>query len=1106
MSTLSSSKLNQIEYIIQNNKKITLNAQCIGINPSTLPFISLKDDFHRSNLFFKCIKDNKSIPLDIKALPVEEEKKFIESIREYLKGKKNINKEFLNFLGRPNISFNDLDIEYRNYSYGSLPDSSGNRVQSALKAFECEKKATTYSGLLDRYITNILKYTYEKQLYSLDLELYHTNNVSSAENNFTPYILDEVGIYITNNLIEDIGVHKGLGLPDIVDVKDSIYILTDNKIDYIIEKIPGEIEKYRINAKNLYNSQLFRDLIKGDHILDIHPRLVYLLYNDPKTRSLLGNEMIEYNPRNPSINASINAEVQQTLGHVRPIFNGKLVKSWMKPERVELAVFYWALCWSVFNNTHIPDFYITPYNEQVAFINKFIREAEPSRLEEEVTSIMATVDWAADRKESVSPNQRFRAFMDELIRMAPSQIAQTGNTRRNYTVKRGKAHYAAQRRAVSLVKDQCKGVNPAKLAATGEEDDYHRSLVFFKALKDREPISLASKGVEDEQEFVGQWIDSLIGIHNQVAWSIYFFLGLPYTTSVREVEEAYIEFINSSALAAFGCKRRSSGSIRNITDFLNILLHDARRTHNTHYPPPVKATSPGKNAGPPASKNNSKFRWGGAMPDFYKYYLPEITAAPTTCKLPASAKALEKIPALSLEQMFKRALLFWKRVQDGLPVPINERALPPAEEEAFIAAWKGAIAGAADRASASADRSAQPALPAADEEAVSLEFLRATDATRAQYESEFNNVTLPLSAFDCKRRPDGSLSFNRLVGYIQKTAAERQYAFEANVLGAEFGTLAAGAVSLATVAFVSDRETPVQRMVGKTAVAVPAAETLFIQVGSAYQARPGKPYILPGDALLKAALPRVAFTQRAVVDLHPKVAYFLWKDPKLRNELLLPCFGEAFMPSFRAVHKSLQGYENEFAAVYYQLCYDAAHWVPSGKLAGSNAAYYGGNNSRVPSAGLFPLTPPQSPRGSIVEDSNTSPTRRSINGSPQSVITSVPAPIASSAPSNRHTKTPADFYRLPNSDKYAKIIQFLQANPDYTLPSLQWTTPKRGFFSRLFTRKRKPIMNVLRNLKKQPANKTNSIVLEMLFTEGQTGPMVLQNGGRRRNITRRIRR
>lgn len=947
---------NRVYYSIKN-KYITLDNQCNIKNSKKLNPISAEDDFHRSNLFLKYIRDKKPIPLNIKALPPQEEAEFINEWRNGLNNREKKNNQYKEdpttwsintFLGLKGIDYTIINNEYKKFSHGLSIGSEG-----ALLAFDCKLKSSTFSGELDRHIYHIMLPDRLRD-YAIDYDTYKSPNridyPSLSTGNITPNKLENVNICIIQN-DNELTINEDLmTIPYI----DTMYIFTDNDIMYT-----DAIKNMLIKGKYLLNIRLLQDLIAGNHILDIHPRLIFLMYTDSKARPLLDQ-----------------------------IFGGNLLpKGRLRFTSDEQAAFFWALCWEYYHNPrtlkkNLDDtpFYSTSYVRKWALIDAHYREH--------------SIDDRTERSSNRSAQQA-SPVADEVI----ERILETTDW-----AMRGKGTVAAQRKRRMADRD------------------------IFRAL----------------------------------------FAQLPRPTDAELGENVY------RALVTDFTKRGISK---------NVIL------------PHLTGSKPSN------SSNNKKLSFGGAMPDFYKYYLPELTASPTTCKLPASAKALEKIPALSLEQMFKRALLFWKRVQDGLPVPINERALPAAEEGAFIRAWQGAIAGKADSVSASADRSAQPALPAADEEAASLEFLRATEATKTQYESEFNNVSMPLSAFDCKRKPDGSLSFNRLIGYIMKTATERQYAFEANVLGAEFGTLAAGAVGLSTVAFVSDRETPVQYQTGagKTAAAAPATETLFIQTGPtiSYQARPGKPYIVPGDALLKAALPRAAFTQRAVVDLHPKVAYFLWRDPKLRKELLLPCFGEAFLPSFRAIHKSLKGYENEFAAVYYQLCYEAAHWVPRGELIESNAAYYGGNNEdRVPSAGLFPLTPAQSPRGSIVEETHV--INRSA-ASPQSVISSVPPP------SNNHTKTPANFYRLPNSNKYAKIIKFLQANPGYTLPSLQWTTPKRGFFSRLFTRKRKPIMNVLRNLKKQPANKTNSIVLEMLFTKEDTGPMVLQSGGRRLNITRRTR-
>lgn len=941
------------QYSIKN-KFTTLEGQCGNIVPNKLPQITQEDDFHRSIVFFKALKERRPVSLALRSLSVEEEDAFVEA---WAAGLRRIpleriedigawvNWSMYEFLGLPRtVTESDLRIAYLGYAHGieQITHTTNRRrpENNALAAFGCKRRANTRQGEFRRYLTDIVMPKRVRE-YSFDEEKFRGGaSVSKGSGYDTPRTLDKATIVITSK--QDSMVLTDAETLDVSPYRDALYIFTDTTLTY------DKTTTYRVTASDLPSLRLLQDLIAGGHILDIHPRLLFLMYGDARARPLL----------------------DRIFGSGSLLGGGRL--AFTSPAQ---AAFFWALSWEYYQNPRTVKKYFDEYPfYRVSYERKWVMMDEYYKRQtiddEAVARVLETVDWAT------------------------------------------RGTVAAQRKQGMAVRD------------------------IFRALYEQLPMPTSA----------------------ELQANVYKYL-----------ESAFIERgISESVIKPYfnGSKRLSKRSIHNMSQ----------------------------------NNDGSNLNRGGAMPDFYKYYLPELTAAPTTCKLPASTKALEKIPALSLEQMFKRALLFWKRVQDGLPVPVNERGLPAAEEEAFIRAWQGAIAGAADRASASAGRSAQPALPAADEEAASLQFLRATDATKAQYESEFNNVAMPLSAFDCKRRPDASLSFNRLVGYIQKTGAERQYAFEANVLGTEFGTLAAGAATLSTVAFVSDRETAVQTVDGKTAVAAPASETLFIQTGAgiSYQARPGKPYILPGDALLKAALPRAAFTQRAVVDLHPKVAYFLWRDPKLRNELLLPCFGEAFLPSFRAVHKSLKGYEDEFAAVYYQLCYEAAHWVPRGELIESNVAYYGG---RVPGAGVFP-----SPRGSIIEN-NVNMITRSNATSPQSVITSIPASV------NSYARTPATFYRLPNREKYAKIILFLQAHPTYKLPALQWATPKQGFFSRLFTRKRKPLMNTWRNLQRSKSTysqeniQSNSVMLDSLFgaMEDQPTPPHLQLNAAKLGGTRKRR-
>jgi hypothetical protein len=107
---------------------------------------------------------------------------------------------------------------------------------------------------------------------------------------------------------------------------------------------------------------------------------------------------------------------------------------------------------------------------------------------------------------------------------------------------------------------------------------------------------------------------------------------------------------------------------------------------------------------------------------------------------------------------------------------------------------------------------------------------------------------------------------------------------------------------------------------------------------------------------------------------------------------------------------------------------------------------------------------------------------------------------------------PADFYRLSNSEKYARIIGFLNGNPAYKIPAPTMLQPKQGFFSRLFTRKRKSLLNEWRKIQpnrglSQENIQSNSVMLASLFgaAEGQPPTRIRLEGGLRRKATRRRR-
>lgn len=910
------------QYTLKNTVT-TLADQCRRINPDKLPRISQEEDFHRSIVFFKALRDKVPINLAMKALPQEEEDRFIEEWRQGLaqvepnerdptkKRRAEIQWTMRSFLNLPeSVTDADLDMAHIDFGHGieAAIQYKNKPANNALLAFNCRQRANIRQGPIARFLTDIVTPKRVRE-YSFDEEKFTGVFVSLGTDFNTPTKLVDATISVLNQPTELL-----VGPTDTAPYQDTLYILTDRRIQYTSSRA------YTITAKRLPEVRLIGDLIRGGHILDIHPRLAYLMYMDPSTRPLVdeiyGGSLI---PRQP----------YQLLSN-------------------ELVAFYFALCWEYFHDEKTPKSYggTIPFN------------------------------W-------LSYPVKYQMISTFYV---PSATA----TNNDYMI------------------------DTARISPIGD----------------------------DVVERIMTTVDWATGRRRQRPTFTQLYAALPRPT---DSDRAQVQ-INRFGLDSLASSNPQIGQ----------LLAGKSRGRRSIY-----------------ANNESRFTWnGGAMPEFFKYYAPEVVDIRKTCP-EKSVRALEKIPRLSLEGMFRRAVLFWKYIRDKLPVPLTVVALPPAEERAFIAEWQRAVAGSEDA------------------EAASLAFLGANDATVAEYERTFNAETLLLLAHGCKARPDASMLFNRLIGYILKTDRQRQYAFEANVLGAECGALADGAAQLTAISFITrpDAQVQVECDPKKGVTAVVADRALFVLTDDSIGYQTGsKAYTLQGPAILKAALPRDVFQGKKVLDLHPKVAYFLWKDPVLRRELLLPCFGEGFLPAFsdlvgKKTYKSLASYEDEFARIYYQLCYDVAHAAVRINLG--DADMLGGNGAA--GTGILGLSP-------------------------------VASPVASSYPSRANriksmlaaTPHPADFYRLPNDIKYARIIGFLNANPAYKIPAPTMLQPKQGFFSRLFTRKRRPLLNEWRTIQpnrglSQENIQSNSVMLASLFGafEGQQPTRIRLEGGLRRKSTRR---
>jgi hypothetical protein len=134
------------------------------------------------------------------------------------------------------------------------------------------------------------------------------------------------------------------------------------------------------------------------------------------------------------------------------------------------------------------------------------------------------------------------------------------------------------------------------------------------------------------------------------------------------------------------------------------------------------------------------------------------------------------MPLASAEEQFKRGLLFFRSLQQGVKPSVCERQLPAEEEAQFIADWKRVMA-------------------THDTTKYSTKFLQFCDKflnipTNERIDRDINEVfvrflkggnnkTLPLTAFNCaKKGPENNSDFGRFNDFLFLSNNERQYRFD----------------------------------------------------------------------------------------------------------------------------------------------------------------------------------------------------------------------------------------------------------------------------------------------------------------------------------------
>jgi len=280
----------------------------------------------------------------------------------------------------------------------------------------------------------------------------------------------------------------------------------------------------------------------------------------------------------------------------------------------------------------------------------------------------------------------------------------------------------------------------------------------------------------------------------------------------------------------------------------------------------------------------------------------------TTPQCPSvNEEILKKMPLASAEEQFKRSLLFFRYLQQGVKPSICERQLPPEEEAQFISDWKRVMA-------------------THDTKKYLTKFLQFCDKflnipTNERIHAEINEVfvrflkggdnkTLPLTAFNCtKKGPENNSDFGRFNETLFMSEEDRQIQFEEFDFKQE--RLAQGKNTLPSVAvettstditdlsiLIYDYSKPDVKSFGDDINQHSAKDLMYISANKSIINYSNEYDIITiiGKTIFKQKLIRELFTQNAVVDVHPWLMYLLQTTPATHESFMSRAFGGSMSP------------------------------------------------------------------------------------------------------------------------------------------------------------------------------------------------------------------
>lgn len=404
----------------------------------------------------------------------------------------------------------------------------------------------------------------------------------------------------------------------------------------------------------------------------------------------------------------------------------------------------------------------------------------------------------------------------------------------------------------------------------------------------------------------------------------------------------------------------------------------------------------------------------------------------------ANYKRAKQIPLESWEDNYRRVLVFYKAIRDSngeIPkIPLDKALLDKKEEEKFVADWKDFLLD----------------LPVGVDKAIASlqQFLKVNprSMTLAQFDAQvglFNRAWEgrdggPLLAFNCRKRGNpGQGGLARFINNILAGPEEKEILIQKervfctrprSVYAGQIAPkkLADICINLLTLGTESISEARERQVVGDNEI-ISNIDTLYILTNDNPEKIPiyGFPISSTGITKMPLYFNRI-FSLGHIEDIHPQLAYLLCKDMGIRQKYWMKSFGGNYVPPYRVL-SGLEKYNEEFAALYFALCY-------YNTFAGTGAAIASMATSSASSSMAT------STNSSFIKNANNAAGVGSLIMGGENLK-------AASEP-----MLPKVFYALPNREKYPIMLQNIRLLSNELITNIfdiaGWATPEAGFFGK----------------------------------------------------------